>query len=140
MMVDEWLRKAVSEFKEREDQDSVQISSQGSKRFWIRMSPIYPVHGTLTFTDFMLNPDDSERAVVALVYLDQTRALFSAGITVRVTNILPTQGDEFDKAELTRRHDQIIDAFIAFSLVKELGIGDKYLDKKGDRFDSVILF
>lgn len=90
----------------RWDDYSLQITSRRSPRFYVRLIRPTSHQAVRTYTDFILEPSDTNQGVMAMELADvrfpqnYTKILFE--------NIYPCYGRTGDKAELERRHDQLV--------------------------------
>lgn len=130
------IERAGRELRFREDQDSVQVSALGSRRFWLRL---LLKAGDIIFSDFLLDPDDTFRAVAALRHLQQAKGILEPGARVVLQDIMPDGGSVApEKRELVRRHDQIVGVFTEFSALTGLGIPVTHLDTHAGRFTTIV--
>lgn len=129
----------MNDLKTREDDWSFQIMAEGSSRFFVRVTSPKTSKETMIFSDFILNPDDNGRGVEALSLLKQQG--FSIVPTMRLVfqDIHPSYGGEEDRAELIRRHDQIVSVVKDYTAQSGLAVGNAFLEPKARKFETVVL-
>lgn len=128
----------MSDLTTRIDDFSFQIIAEGSARFFVRVTSSKTNKTSMVFSDFILNPDDDGRAVEALHLLRQQGFPLVPAIKLVFQDICPSYSDESDRAELVRRHDQIVSAVKAYAAQAGLTVENTFLDLKAGKFETVV--
>ena len=128
----------MSDLTTRVDDFSFQIMAGGSARFFVRVTSSKTNKTSMIFSDFILNPDDDGRAVEALHLLKQQGFPLVPAMKLVFQDIYPSYSDENDRAELVRRHDQIVSAVKAYAAQAGLTVDNTFLDLKAGKFETVV--
>lgn len=123
----------------REDDYSFQVTSPTSRRFFLRITPKHGHERKVTFSDFFLEPDDSELAIQALHELESHHGRPQPGTTIRFLDIYSIYQETRNQEELIRRHNQIVDIVKAYLSNINLTLDDIFLDQRAGKFDTVIV-
>lgn len=126
-------------FNVREDDYSFQITSPTSRRFFLRISPKCGDEREVTFSDFLLEPDDSELAIQALHELENHHGRPQPGTTLRFLDIYPTYHVTRNQEQLITRHNQIVDIVKTYLGNINLTLENIFLDQRAGKFDTVII-
>lgn len=125
-------------FNVREDDYSFQVTSPTSRRFFLRITPKHGDEKEVMFSDFTLEPDDSELAIQALHELENHRGRPQPGATLRFLDIYPIYHETRNQEELIRRHNQIVDVAKTYLSNINLTLENTFLDQRAGKFDTVI--
>ncbi|MAN99781.1 hypothetical protein [uncultured Roseovarius sp.] len=117
----------MNDLNTREDEWSFQVTSDASKRFFIRLLMPKAARTSLIFSDFILGTNDNARALMALHVIKDRFNLPTPRMKIIFRNIYPSYKNEGDYAELVKRHDQIV------------AIANDYLAQAGLTLENVIL-
>ena len=134
------MRNECDDLNVREDDWSIQITSPGSKFFFVRLPLPLASTPTLTFSDFVLRTGDDRLALAALHKIFDRIQLALAKKKLVFSNIYPGYNNDDDRDELLRRHDQILSVVREFAAQKKHGVENAYLDTRDGKLDSVIEF
>jgi hypothetical protein len=129
----------VNDLTTRKDDWSFQIMAEGSSRFFVRVTTPKNSEAALVFSDFILNPDDSARADEALHLLKRQGFSFISAKKLVFQDIHPSYSNVRDRAELVRRHDQIVEVVKGYAAQEGLTVGNAFLEPKAGKFETVIL-
>ena len=129
----------VSDLTTRADGYSFQIMAEGSARFFVRVTSPKTSKTSMVFSDFILNPDDGDRAVEALHLLKEQGFPLAPVIKLVFQDIHPSYSDESDRGELVRRHDQIVSVLKTYAAQAGLTVENTFLDLKAGKFETVVL-
>jgi hypothetical protein len=129
----------VSDLTTRADDFSFQIMAEGSARFFVRVTSSKANKASMAFSDFILNPDDDGRAVEALHLLKGQGFPLVSAVKLVFKDIHPCYGDESDRTELARRHDQIVSVVNAYAAQAGLTIENTFLDLHEGKSETVVL-
>lgn len=130
----------MSNLNVRRDDWSIQITEDGSPRFFVRVDTSVRDSSIVVFSDFILSEQDDLRASEALSLVRD--AVFPSFIPKSFVfdNIYPSYEGGTDRAELVRRHDQIVSVVRTFAKRQGLQVKDALLEPKGVGFQSVVIF
>lgn len=129
----------MNDLTTREDDWSFQIMAEGSARFFVRVTTPKNSNAAMVFSDFILNPDDDARAVEALHLLKRQGFSFMSAKKLVFQDIHPSYSNERDRAELVRRHDQIVKVVKGYAVQEGLTVGNTFLEPQAGKFETVIL-
>lgn len=129
----------MGDLSTRTDDASVQIMAESSARFFVRVTSTKSNKTSLVFSDFILNPDDDDRAVEALHLLKKQGFPLSAPVKLVFQDIYPSYYKSRDRAELVRRHDQIVAVVKEYATQEGLVVTNTFLDSKAGRFETQVL-
>ena len=129
----------VSDLTTRADDWSFQIMAEGSMRFFVRVTSPKTSKAAMIFSNFILNPDDDARAIEALHLLKDHSFPIVSGAKLVFQDIHPSYKGEDDRAELVRRHDQIVGVVKAFATQVGLAVENTFLDPDAGKFRTVVL-
>lgn len=129
----------MNDLKTRMDDWSFQIMAEGSARFFVRVTTPRTSTSSMVFSDFILNPDDDVRAVEALHLLKGQGFPLASSMKLVFQDIHPSYSDESDRAELIRRHDQIVDVVKDYAGQAGLMVENAVLEPRAGKFETVIL-
>lgn len=129
------------EFSVRRDEFSVQIISSKSPRFFFRVTSPPEDGSSLTFSDFILAPEDTERAVAALFLLRRWFRGPGPGMRIQVLDICPPplDRDRPDSEAVARRHGQIVEVLTAFAEANGFAVENASLESRGGKHDTVVV-
>lgn len=128
----------MSDLTIREDDWSFKIVAAGSKRFYVTISTSKNDTSQIVFPDFILNPDDNERAIEALHMIKKYFYGPASGMKLIFKDIHPSYQGEGDRVELIRRHDQVVEVVKEYAAQTGLVIGNTMLEPIGGKFETVI--
>ncbi len=123
----------------RTDDWSFQIVAEGSTRFFVRVTSPMGSKSSMVFSDFILNPDDDERAIEAFSLLNERGFAISPLMELVFQDTHPSYSDESDRAELIRRHNQIVGVVKKYAVQAGLTVGKTFLNPNGSKFETVAL-
>lgn len=129
----------MSDLTTRADDLSFQIMARGSARFFVRVATSKTNKTSIVFSDFILNPDDDGRAVEALHLLGRQGIPLFAAMKLVFQNIHPSYRDESDRAELVRRHDQIVSVVNKYAAQAGSRVDNAFLEPSGRTFQTVVV-
>lgn len=129
----------MNDLTTRADDFSFQIMSEGSARFFVRVTSSKTNKTSMVFSDFILNPDDDSRAVEALHLLKGYGFPLASAMKLIFQDIHTSYSDESDRTELVRRHDQIMSVVKAYAAQAGLTVENTFLDIKAGKFETVVL-
>ena len=129
----------MAKFQIREDDWSFQIFSPGSKRFFIRITTDKTNTESMIFSDFTLDPNDTDRALQALRLVKQHFHGPTSGMRIVFQDIHPTDRNGTDYAEIVRRHDQIVDVMKSYADEAGWEIDNIFLEPSGEKFNIVVV-
>ena len=120
------------EFRVRLDDFSLQIASDNSKQFWIRVGRPSGEADGLVFTDFSLDDGDADRALAALDIIRRNFRGPRPGMRLTFLDIYPdyVASSRGDKLELARRHDQIVNVIRQDAIKKGYTVENAVLDTR----------
>lgn len=128
----------MKEFHIKEDDWSFQIISTDSPRFFIRITS--PRNSQLmVFSDFILGTDENDRALQALEIVNDKFLSLASPMQLIFQNVHPSYSNDNDRAELVKRHDQIVDVIKSYALRTGLKIKNSFLEPKAGKFETVVL-
>lgn len=130
----------MSNLKVRQDDWSIQITADGSPRFFVRVDTSVRDSSIVVFSDFILSEQDDLRAVDALSLVREAGFSSSVPKNFVFDNIYPSYEGGADRGELVRRHDQILRVVRAFAERQGLRVADALLEPKNGGFQSVVIF
>lgn len=129
----------MSDLTTHTDDWSFQIMAEGSMRFFVRVTSPKTSKAAMIFSDFILNPDDDARAIEALRLLKDHSLPIVSGAKLVFQDIHPSYKGEDDRAELVRRHDQIVGVVKAFAAQVGLAVENSFLEPDAEKFGTVVL-
>jgi len=129
----------MSDLTTRADDFSFQIMAESSARFFVRVSLSDTNKTSMVFSDFILNPDDDNRAVEALHLLKRQGFPLVPAMKLVFQNIHPSYSDESDRAELVRRHDQIVSVLNDYAAQTGCRVDNAFLEPSGKKFETMVL-
>lgn len=133
------MEPAMIELRARTDEHSLQITAEGSKRFFVRVVSPRSSKRTIIFSDFNLNADDDDRAVEALHLLKEHGFQLGSGMRLEFRDIHPSYSDLTDRSELIRRHDQIVSVVKAYAAQAGLRIYNSFLESSDRKTGTIVL-
>ena len=129
--------QTMTDLTARTDDWSFQIVAEGSKRFFVRVTSPKGSKSSMVFSDFILNPDDDARAIEAFRILNERGFVISPPMKLVFQDIHPSYSDESDRAELIRRHDQIVGVVKEYAVQAGLTVENTFLNPAGSKFETV---
>ena len=129
----------MNDLRTRVDDWSFQVMAESSARFFVRVTSSMTSNTTIVFSDFILNPDDDTRAVEALHLLKVQGFPLASAVKLVFQDIHPSYRDESDRADLVRRHDQIVSVVKDYAASAGLEIENTFLEPKAGKFETVVL-
>lgn len=121
----------------REDEFSLQITSPVSPRFFVRVERPTRSATSLKISDFLLEHNDAENAVLALECVDRWVRFPRTRCKLVFTDIAASAAASQDKDELVRRHDQIVDVVKQFASRNACVVLDAFLSPIHGRMGTV---
>ena len=129
--------QTMTDLTARTDDWSFQIVAEGSKRFFVRVTSPMGSKSSMVFSDFILTPDDNARAIEAFRLLNERGFVISPPMKLVFQDIHPSYSDERDRAELIRRHDQIVGVVKEYAVQAGLTVENTFLNPTGSKFETV---
>lgn len=129
----------MNDLTTRQDDSSFQIVAKGSTRFFVRVTSSIGSKPLMVFSDFILDPDDDTRAIEAFHLLNEWGFSIRPRMKLVFQNIHPSYSDENDRAELIRRHDQIVGVVKKYAIQVGLTVGNTLLSPTGSKFETIVL-
>ncbi|MCR8551159.1 hypothetical protein M4578_25365 [Salipiger sp. P9] len=129
----------ITDIHYREDDFSLQLTSDISRRFFIRLLKSGASKQTMVFSDFILESNDSARGIEALRLLTPQFEDHKPVMKLVFQNIYPGHREKNDRCELVRRHDQIVEVVRGYASESGLAVSQTILEPKAEGFETVIL-
>lgn len=129
----------MNDLNTRVDDWSFQIMAESSARFFVRVTSPMTSKTTIIFSDFILNSGDDTRAVEALHLLKGQGYPLIPTVKLVFQDIHPAYRDESDRAEVVRRHDQIVSVVKDYAASAGLAIKNTFLEPKAGKFETVVV-
>jgi len=129
----------VIDLSVRVDEWSFQVTAKNSAQFYVRVTSCMNNRTDIVFSDFMLNPDADILAVETLHLLKDQGFPLASSVKLVFQDIHPSYRDESDRAELVRRHDQIVSVMKTYAALAGLEIKNNFLEANAGKFETVVL-
>jgi len=129
----------VTDLISRKDDLSFQIHAEGSAQFFIRVITPTGRRTSMVFSSFILQPEDDARGVEALCLLNEQGFMICSPMRLVFQDIHPSYSDESGRAELIRRHDQIVGVVKKYAARVGLTVENTLLTPTGSKFETVAL-